>query len=50
MTVRDIFIKVSDIDRLRDLCKMDSLTADDFNALIDLIEEYRDELLNKTVK
>lgn len=49
-TVRDILITINDIDRLRDLHRKGSLNADNFDELIDLINDYKEELLTKTVK
>jgi hypothetical protein len=49
MTVSDILDTIKDIDMLVELYRRDSLNADHFDDLIDLIEDYREELLKKKV-
>lgn len=49
MTVNDILIKVRRIDSLEERYDKGSLKADDFEELIELIQEYREELLHKKV-
>lgn len=49
MTVNDIFNTINDIDVLIKLYRSGSLNADHFDDLIDLIEDYREELLKKKV-
>lgn len=49
MTVSDILDTIREIDELIDLDRRGSLTADHFDVLIDLIEDYRAELLKKKV-
>ena len=49
MTVNDILVKIRQIDRLDDLYEDQKLKADDFDDLVGLIREYREELLHKKV-
>ena len=49
MIVSDILDKVRRINSLEDRHIQASLNANDFEELIDLICEYRDELLHKKV-
>lgn len=50
MTVYDIVQTLERIDDLRDRYDNEQLTSVDFDALIGLITEYKDELLRKQVK
>ena len=50
MTVYDIVQILERIDDLRDRYINEQLTSGDFDALIELISDYRDELLRKQVK
>ena len=49
MTVNDILIKVRKINGLEDAYNRGVLKVDDFEELVDLIVEYREELLHKKV-
>lgn len=49
MRVSDILVKIRQIDKLEDLHEDNKLKADDFDELIELIQEYREELLHKKV-
>ena len=49
MTVSDIFETIEEIDSLINLGKKGMLNADHFDDLIDLITEYREELMKKKV-
>lgn len=49
MTVNDILIKVRRIDLLEEKYDKGSLKADDFEELVELIQEYREELLHKKI-
>lgn len=49
MTVSDILGTIREIDTFIELHRRGSLNADRFDDLIDLIEDYRDELLKKKV-
>ena len=50
MTVNDILVKVKRINALEDKYDREVLKADDFEELIELIQEYREELLHKKVE
>lgn len=50
MTVYDIVQTLERIDDLRDRYNGERLTSRDFDTLIELITEYKDELLRKQVK
>lgn len=50
MTVYDIVQTLERINDLRDRYNNTQLTSGDFDTLIELINEYRDELLRKQVK
>lgn len=49
VTVRDIFDKVERIDILKDIHDDGKLNASHFDELIELIDDYKDELLNKKI-
>lgn len=49
MTVNDILIKVRRINALEDQFIQENLKTDDFEEFIELIQEYREELLHKKV-
>ena len=49
MTVNDILVKVKRINSLEDKYDRESLKTDDFEELIELLQEYREELLHKKV-
>ena len=49
ITVRDIFDKIEQITRLEDIHDAGNLNANHFDELIELIGDYKDELLNKKV-
>ena len=49
MTVEEVLGKVSDIDALIHTWRNGNLNADHFDDLVDLIIEYKEELLKKKV-
>lgn len=49
MTVNDILVKVRRIGTLEDRYENGNMKTDDFEELIELIQEYREELLRKKV-
>lgn len=49
MTVNDILVKVKRINALEDRYEGGKMNADDFEELVELIQEYREELLHKKV-
>lgn len=49
MRVNDILVKLRQIDRLEKLYEVGNLKANDFDDLVELIREYREELLYKKV-
>ena len=49
MTVADIVNKISRIDTLKKRYDNGNMKADDFEELVELILEYRSELLHKKV-
>lgn len=49
ITVRDIFDKVEQINRLIDIHDDEKLNNSHFDDLIELISDYKDELMNKKV-
>ena len=49
MVVGEIVDKINEIDRLVVLFDQEKLNSSNFEELIDLIIEYRDELLKKRV-
>lgn len=49
MTVNDILVKVRRINALEDRFIQENLKVDDFEELVELIQEYREELLHKKV-
>lgn len=49
MTVNDILIKVKRINTLEARYENGNMNANDFEELVELIQEYREELLHKKV-
>lgn len=49
MMVNDILNKIRRINALEDRFIQENLKADDFEELVELIQEYREELLHKKV-
>lgn len=49
MTVNDILIKVKRINALEARYENGNMNANDFEELVELIQEYREELLHKKV-
>ena len=52
MKVSDIFKTLNDIDRLRDIMLQDkhNLTISEIQEILDLLWDYREDLLKKEVK
>lgn len=49
MTVNDILVKVRRINALEDRFIQGNIKADDYEEVLKIIQEYREELLHKKV-
>jgi hypothetical protein len=49
MTVNDVLEKVNEISRYEELYEKSCLNANHFDRLIELLQEYKEELLSKKI-